>query len=152
MTWRPRRLTTPHHLSTVREHAVKLLNSTCEKNQRSLKKRHAQQRQLVDARTQALVEELDHKHDIEQAELEREIGHMRNPPIKWSPRYISLEKAERALTLQHEYRQAADVKRMLKKLRPKEVAAHQRRWGEVLEHKRKILLLRQEQEVLLTAL
>ena len=33
---------------------------------------------------------------IEQAELERDIGHMRCPPIKWSPRYISLEKAERA--------------------------------------------------------
>ena len=84
---------------------MKLLNSTCEKNQRQLKRRHAQQMQLVEVRTQALIEELDHKHEIEQTELEREIGHMRIPPIKWSPRYISLEKAERALTMQHEYRQ-----------------------------------------------
>ena len=35
---------------------------------------------------------------------------------------------------------------MLKKLRPKEVDAHQRSWEEVLKHKRKILMLRQEQE------
>ncbi|CAM9305100.1 unnamed protein product [Ascophyllum nodosum] len=90
--------------------------------------------------------QLDQRHSAQRETLELEISWFLKPRIKYSNRYLELQKTKAGLLRLHRYKEAHTVHKMLMKLKPMEEKAFLAAYGKQIDLKRLTLAKRQTQE------
>lgn len=91
---------------------------------------------FVEGMCDELENDTTKRQDIERELLEHQIGRIEKPKMKKSRRLLDLETSEKWLSLQCQYEEAANVRRMIGKIKPVEQNKFDKTWEESISNMR----------------